>query len=59
DWNTNIYQDFIRTHAVDEPTDGQLLHHLSILANSNPIKPVDITCKTPLVRKFDTGIVCM
>ncbi|KAF9454550.1 hypothetical protein P691DRAFT_754481 [Macrolepiota fuliginosa MF-IS2] len=48
DWNTGVDQDFVRTHAVDEPTDSQLLHHLSILANGNPIKPINITCKQPV-----------
>ncbi|KAF9442834.1 hypothetical protein P691DRAFT_779197 [Macrolepiota fuliginosa MF-IS2] len=48
DWNTNIEQDFLRTHVVDEPTDTKLLHHLSILTNGKPIKPIDITRAEPL-----------
>ncbi|KAF9440494.1 hypothetical protein P691DRAFT_780067 [Macrolepiota fuliginosa MF-IS2] len=48
DWNTNIGQDFLRTHVVDEHTDTKLFHHLSILTNGKPIKPIDITCTKPL-----------
>ncbi|KAF9447416.1 hypothetical protein P691DRAFT_782449 [Macrolepiota fuliginosa MF-IS2] len=56
DWNTNVDQDFIHTHAVDEPADSQLFHHLSILANGNSIKPIDITCKEPPVPWLKGGL---